>query len=133
MGWTIEYYEQEDTIQPAEVFEDDLGQHHPELAGKLIRVTDQVVIDGPRVGGGMVKACKGYKGLSEMRAIYGQWLARELFSFDGQKVILLHGYVKRGGDEASIPDLDKAMRYLQDYQRTHRVSPVQEEEYNEPL
>ncbi|SRR5579883_884766 len=133
MGWTIEYYEQEDSVQPAEVFEDQLEQDHPELRGKLLRIADQLVVHGPHVGGGLVKACRGYKGLSEMRAIYGQWLARELFGFDGMLVILLHGYVKRGGDEASEPDLKKAYRYWQDYQRTRKISPVEEEEEHESL
>lgn len=133
MGWTIEYYEQEDSVQPAETFEDQLAQDHPKLRGKLLRITDQLKVSGPRVGGGLVEACRGYKGLLEMRAIYGQWLARELFGFDGQQVILLHGYVKRGGDEASAPDLKKASRYWQDYQQTHKVSLAQEEETDESL
>lgn len=133
MGWTIEYYEQADSVQPAEVFEDDLEQHHPELRGKLLRIADQLVVSGPQVGGGQVKACRGYKGLSEMRAIYGQWLARELFGFDGLRVVLLYGYVKRGGDEASEPDLKKASRYWQDYQRTHKISLAKEEAHHEPL
>jgi len=109
MGWTIEYYEQEDLVQPAKVFEDRLQQDHPELRGKLIRIADQLVIAGPQVGGGLIKACRGYKGLVEMRAISGQWLARELFGFDGLRVVLLHGYIKRGGDAASEPDLKKPM------------------------
>ena len=133
MGWTIEYYEQEDSIQPAEIFEDRLEQGHPELRGKLIRIADQLMLSGPRVGGGLIKACRGYKGLSEMRAIYGQWLARELFGFDGLRVVLLHGYVKRGGEEASEPDLKKAYRYWQNYQRTRKISLVEEEEQHESL
>src|SRR5579859_5848105 len=132
MRWTIEYYEQAGSVQPAEVFEDHLERDHPELRGKLIRIADQLMVSGPQVGGGLVKACRGYKGLSEMRAIYGQWLARELFGFDGLRVVLLHGYIKRGGDVASEPDLKKAFRYWQDYQRIHKVSLV-EEEHHEPL
>src|SRR5262245_545044 len=106
MAWTIEYFEQADTTQPAEIFEEKLDRDHPELAGKLLRIADQILMDGSRVGGGLIKPCRGYKGLWEMRAIYRQWLARELFGFDGQQAILLHGSVKRGGDAASKPDLE---------------------------
>ena len=38
MPWIIEYYEQEDSAQPAELFEDMLDQRHPKLAGKLLRI-----------------------------------------------------------------------------------------------
>jgi hypothetical protein len=38
MLWTIEYYEQADTTQPAEVFEDTVYKAHPKLAGKLARI-----------------------------------------------------------------------------------------------
>lgn len=58
-----------------------------------------------------------------MRAIFGQTLGRELFGFDGQRVILLHGYIKRAGQKASQRDLAKAADYLREYLRTHRVSP----------
>jgi hypothetical protein len=36
--WTIEYFEQADTTQPAEVFEDAVYQAYPKLAGKLARI-----------------------------------------------------------------------------------------------
>lgn len=53
------------------------------------------------------------------------FLGRELFGFDGEqnRVILLHGYVKRVGEPASIPDLEQACGYWKDYQRTHKISP----------
>jgi hypothetical protein len=35
MRWTIEYYEQADTTQPVEVFEDAVYTGYPKLAGKL--------------------------------------------------------------------------------------------------
>jgi hypothetical protein len=46
-----------------------------------------------------------------------------LFGFDGARVVLLHGYVKRAGEVASKPDLKLAFAYWQDYQRTRKVSP----------
>ena len=62
------------------------------------------------------------------RVIHSGTLARELFGFDGERIVLLHGYVKRTGEPASQRDLNKASDYWKDYQKTRRVSPVQEEE-----
>ena len=63
----------------------------------------------------------------EIRTIHAGTLAREFLGFDGQRIILLHGYVKRTGKPASERDLKKAFGYWKDYQKTRRVSPVQEE------
>ena len=38
MKWTIEYFEQQDTTQPAEVFEDMLAVTYPKLRGKLLHM-----------------------------------------------------------------------------------------------
>jgi hypothetical protein len=54
-------------------------------------------------------------------------LARELFGFDGNRIVLLHGYIKRTGQTASTRDLKKAFDYWTEYIRTRLVSPVQEE------
>ncbi len=123
MAWTVEYYEQQDSTQPAEVFEDDVYRKHPKLAGKLARIAVALEVNGPQLGGGLIEPCHGYSGLWEMRAIFGQTLGRELFAFDGQRLILLHGYIKRAGEKASAKDFAKAADYLRDYQNTHRVSP----------
>ena len=129
MGWTIEYYEQEDTVQPAEVFEDALRRTHRKLATKLESVALVLEDYGPRLGGGRIEPCHGYSGLWEIRTIFNGWLGRELLGFDGERIVLLHGYVKRVGQPASIPDLDQAALYWRDYQRTRRISPeVPEEE-----
>jgi len=123
MAWDVEYYEQLGGTQPAEAFEDALDRRHPKLAGKLIRAVDQFALYGPQTGGGLIEACRNYAGIWEVRAIFSQTLARELFGFDGNRVVLLHGYVKRSGQEASIPDLERALRYWKDYQQTQKISP----------
>lgn len=122
MGWTVEYYEQEDTTQPAEVFEDELLRADKKLAAKLRRIALAVEDSGPHLGGGLIESCRGYKGLWEMRAIFNNSLGREFFGFDGDRVVLLHGYVKRVGQPASDRDLGVAFTYWQDYQRTQRIS-----------
>lgn len=63
-----------------------------------------------------------------MRPIFSGWLGRELFGFDEQQVVLLHGYVKRVGEPASARDLKQAFGYWQDYQRTRKISPHAPEE-----
>lgn len=127
MKWVIEYFEQADTTQPAEAFEDALDATHPKLAGKLLRVTEELQFYGHQLGGGYIEKCHEYKGMWEIRVIHSGTLAREFFGFDEERIVLLYGYVKRIGQPASEPDLMKAFRYWTEYMRTHRVSPVQEE------
>jgi hypothetical protein len=80
---------------------------------------------GPHLGGGLIEPCHDYKGLWEIRTIFNGFLGRELFGFDGEhnRVVLLHGYVKRVGQLASTSDLKQAYDYWRDYQRTHKISP----------
>ena len=123
MAWTIEYFEQPDGTQPDELFEDQLARQHPKLLGKLLRALEALADRGPQAGGGLVEACHGYPGLWEVRVIFSQTLARELFGFDGLSAVLVHGYGKRAGTSASTSDLNRAASYWKEYLRTHRVSP----------
>jgi hypothetical protein len=129
MKWKMEYFEQEDTTQPAEIFEDALDAIHPELSGKLLQITDKLELYGHQLGGGYVEKCYDYQGLWEMRVIHSGTLAREFFGFDRELIVLLHGYIKRTGQPASKHDLKKAFAYWTEYKRTRRVSPIQEEDY----
>ncbi len=97
------------------------------LAGKLARIAIALRTQGHLLGGGLIEPCHGYAGLWEMRAIQNQWLGREFFGFDGSQVILLHGYVKRVGQKASIQDLDRAFAYLTNYRQTKMISPIQQD------
>jgi hypothetical protein len=128
MKWTIEYFEQEDTTQPAEIFEDALYVSHSKLSAKLSRVTGELQFYGYRLGGGYIEKCHDYQGLWEIRVIRGGLLAREFFGFDGARIVLLYGYSKRTGQPALEHDLKKAFTYWQEYQRTRHVSPVKEED-----
>jgi len=126
MKWKMEYFEQEDATQPAEIFEDALDAIHPELSGKLLQITDKLELYGHQLGGGYVEKCHDYQGLWEMRVIHSGTLAREFFGFDGERIVLLYGYCKRTGQPALEHDLKKAFTYWQEYQRTRHVSPVKE-------
>jgi hypothetical protein len=127
MKWTVVYFEQEDTTQPAEVFEDVLDITHPNLSGKLLQATDALEHYGYRLGGGYIEKCHNYEGMWEIRVIYSGTLGREFFGFDKNRIVLLHGYAKRTGQRASEYDLNKAFSYWTEYLRTRRISPVQEE------
>jgi hypothetical protein len=127
MPWTIEYFEQEDTRQPAEEFEDRLERQHPKLAAKMIAIFEEVESQGHQLGGGYIEPCRNYPGLWEARAISQKFLGREFFGFDGQRAVLLHGYVKRDGEPASERDLAKASALWQQYLSTRRISPEEEE------
>lgn len=126
MAWTIEYFEQEDTTQPAEIFEDMLDETYPKLSSKLAVIAAEVKFSGYRSGGGYLEKCRNYDGLWEIRAIQGGLLAREFLGFDKNRIILLHGYIKRTGQPASEQDLRKAFAYWTEYLRTRHVSPLKE-------
>jgi hypothetical protein len=129
MKWVIEYFEQDDTTQPAEVFEDSLDSVYPKLSGKLLRVVSELRLYGHQLGGGYLEKCHDYQGLWEIRVIHSGTLARELFGFDGSRIVLLHGYIKRTGQTASKRDLKKAFNYWTQYMHTRHVSPAQEEDH----
>jgi hypothetical protein len=128
MTWAIEYYEQQSGTQPAEVFEDDLLRRQRKLAGKLRRAVLALEMSGNQLGGGLIEKCHGSPGLWEIRVIYAKTLARELFGFDGSRIVLLHGYMKQTGEPASEKELGLAAGYWQEYQRTHTVSPEEPEQ-----
>jgi hypothetical protein len=128
MRWKIEYFEQADTTQPAEVFEDALDFTHPKLSGKLLLVANTLRSYGYQLGGGYIEKCHDYEGMWEIRVIHGGMLAREFFGFDKEHIVLLHGYTKRTGQPASAYDLEKAFTYWKEYMRTRRVSPIQEKD-----
>ncbi len=125
MGWIVEYYEQADTRQPAEEFEDSLRLRHKKLGAKLRSIATAIEAYGPQLGGGLIEPCHDYNGLWEIRTIFNGFLGREFFGFDGERkrVVLLHGYVKRVGQPASRADLNQAFDYWKDYQLTHKISP----------
>ena len=127
MKWTIVYFEQEDKTQPAEDFEDALDSTYIKLAGKLARVTAELRFYGHQLGGGYIEKCHDYEGLWEIRVIHSGVLAREFFGFDRERIVLLHGYIKRTGQPASVVDLKKAFTYWREYMRTRHVSPVEVE------
>lgn len=121
--WAVEYYEQQDGTQPAEGYEIALKRDHPKLAGKQRRVFVGVLEHGRKLGGGLIEPLYGgYSNLWEARTIFESWLAREFFAWDGNTAILLHGYVKRVGREASTSEMDTAQTYRNDYLQTHRIS-----------
>ncbi len=124
----IEYFEQEDGTQPAEIFEDRLFLFNKKMLGKLLRITESLEQYGPHLGGGYIEKCRNYQGLWEIRVIFSDMLIREFFGFDKRSIILLHGYIKQVGQPTSIRDMDIAYAYWAEYLRTRLVSPVQEED-----
>jgi hypothetical protein len=128
MKWIVSYFEQENTVQPAEVFEDELYRANPKFLGKLLYIHDQLKEYGHQFGGGYVEKCHDYQRLWEIRIIQSNRLVREFFGFDGEHIVLLHGYVKSVGQSASKRDLNMAYSYWTEYLRTRLVSPIQEED-----
>ncbi len=62
MTWKIEYFEQGDTTQPAEVFEDALDRTHPKLSGKLLRIAPELQLHGYSLGGGYIENVMNTRG-----------------------------------------------------------------------
>ena len=54
MRWNVVYFEQEDTTQPAEVFENMLKVNYSQVLGKLLRITDDLEMYGHQLGGGYI-------------------------------------------------------------------------------
>src|SRR5258708_32954827 len=127
MKLVIDYVEQADTTQPAEVFEDALDTTYPKLSGKLLRVVSALRLYGHQLGGGYLEKCHDYEGLWEIRVIHRRTLARELLGFDGNRIVLLHGYSKRTGQTASTGDLKKAFNSWTEYFRTRNFLPAQKQ------
>lgn len=127
MKWTVVYFEQADTRQPAEIFEDTLDKSYPKLSGKLLRLLVELQVQGMHLGGGYIEKCRDYQGMWELRAIHNGMLAREFLGFDNEHIVLLHGYVKRVGQTASASDFEKAFAYWQEYTYTRCISPLEEE------
>jgi len=100
-------------------------RHHKKLGAKLRAIAVAIEVYGPQLGGGLIEPCHDYKGLWEIRTIFNGFLGRELFGFDGDhtRVVLLHGYVKRVGQPASLPDLNQASDYWRDYRLTGKIIP----------
>ena len=75
-GWSIEYFEMESGVQPAEVFEDTLeastDRDERKLSGKLLRVAGEVASKGHLVGGGYVEPCHEAPGIWQMKASVGR-------------------------------------------------------------
>jgi len=122
--WDVVYYARRSGRQPAEEFEDHIPSS---LSGKLTRATVEAARNGFSVGGGLLKNCRGYPGLFEVRAIWSNQLARFFCHVDGNRLVLLHGLAKRPGDETPKMELDKAYKCLADYKATKKTSPEKED------
>lgn len=131
-GWQVEYFEKETGEQPAEEFEDALetsaDRDERRLSGKLLRVAGEVADKGHLVGGGYAESCHEAPGIWQMKASVGRKRGREFFAFDGRRAILLHGTVKGPRQPTPPGDYMLAMEYLEEYRRTGRVSPEDDDE-----
>lgn len=121
MPWTVEYFEEDNSRQPAEDFEDALP---PRLAGKLARIAMEIQVKGHNVGGGFIEPCHDYEGLWEIRVSLGKQLAREFFGFDKNRAVLLHGIVKSEGHATPKKAFTEAFRYWKQYLKSRKISPM---------
>lgn len=134
MPYEIEYYAHgDDDRQPAEEFENVLERSAPKLLGKLQGVTLRVAEELPRsIGGGLWEKCRGFPDLWEVRTIFAKQLARYIAALDGQhdppRLVLLGGVVKQAGESTPQAHLERAARSWNDYQKTRRVSPPDQQE-----
>lgn len=132
MPWSIEYFEKADGEQPAEVFEDRLeaspDRVERRISGKLLRITDEVAEKGYRTGGGYVEKCHEAPGIWQMKADSGGKRGREFFAFDEDRGVLLGGVVKGAREPTPPGAFDEALRHLDEYLKTKRVSPEEAED-----
>ena len=116
MEWLVEYYQKENGEIPVEDF---LLTLNPKLRSKAysdITLLQRLGINIREPYSSPIKGAK-YKGLFELRTKFSSNITRIFyFTFDKNKFILLHGFVKKS-NKPPERELDKALGYKLDYER----------------
>ena len=118
MAWDIEYFQRADGTAPALEFENNIAK---QMMGKLNSWADSIAESEGTIGGGRFKKCHDLADLWEIRVRVGKDLGRELCTRDGNRLVLLHGFVKPNGTPSPASEFKRAMTYLEEYRITGRV------------
>ncbi len=116
MDWQVEYYKKENGSIPVLDF---LLTLNPKLRAKTFSEIELPEKHGTALREPYTKAISGskYKGLFELRVKFSSDITRIFyFTFRNNTFVLLHGFSKKT-DKTPTVELDRAMRYKQDYER----------------
>lgn len=114
--YKLELYQKEDGKIPVMEF---LLSLSPKLRAKAIRDIELLQIYGNELKEPYVKPVKGrrYRGIYELRIKFSNDIARIFyFTYQSDRYVLLHGFIKKTM-KAPPGELDRALRYMEDYRR----------------
>ena len=116
MEWEVEFYKQSNGNIPAVEF---LLTLSPKIRAKTFSEIELLKKHGNKLREPYVKSIKGdkYSGMFELRTKFGTDINRIFyFTWSNNTFVLLNGFTKKS-DGMSKRELDKALRYKQDYER----------------
>ena len=116
LEWEVEFYKQSNGNIPAVEF---LLTLSPKIRAKTFSEIELLKKHGNKLREPYVKSIKGdkYSGMFELRTKFGTDINRIFyFTWSNNTFVLLNGFTKKS-DGMSKRELDKALRYKQDYER----------------
>ncbi len=116
MDWQVEYYKKKSGDIPVLNF---LLTLNPKMRAKAFSEIELLERHGINLREPYVKPIKGekYKGLFELRIKFSSDISRIFyFTFQNNTFVLLHGFTKKT-DKTPANELDRAIRYKEDYER----------------
>ena len=116
MEWEVEYYKRENGEIPVLEF---LLTLSPKIRAKTFSEIELLKKHGSKLREPYVKMIKGdrYNGIFELRTKFASNINRIFyFAWSNNTFVLLNGFTKKN-DKTSKIELDKALKYKQDYER----------------
>ncbi|MDO4585518.1 MAG: type II toxin-antitoxin system RelE/ParE family toxin [Planctomycetia bacterium] len=117
MPYELQFYTRSNGRKPVQEFLSSLEKRNPFLAAKVLQGLDLLESYGHQVSMPYVKYLED--GIYELRSKASGGISRVFyFFFDGNKIVLTHGFVKKTQKTPS-EELQKAKRYKKDYEENH--------------
>ena len=116
MDWQVEYYKKENGKIPVV---DYLLSLNAKMRAKVFSEIELLEKHGTNLREPYAKPVKGkkYKDIFELRIKFSSDISRIFyFTFKNNTFVLLHGFTKKS-DKTPEKELDKALRYKEDYER----------------
>lgn len=112
--WNVDFYKTKDNIAPVEEF---LKSLDPKMLAKAMHELNILQEFGTNLREPHSKPIKD--GIFELRIKTGSNISRIFYFFRiGNKIILTNGFIKKS-QKAPKSELDKAIKYKNDYERRH--------------
>jgi len=118
MPWSVEYYEKDNGRIPVYDFLVNLS---PKMKAKALREIDLLEEYGTNPNEVSTASIEGfrYKGIWELRIRFAGDISRIFyFTYSKETIVLLSAFVKKTMKTPQI-ELDRALKYKRDYERSH--------------